>query len=212
MLVVFDWDGTLSDSIEEIVSTLKRASLREGLAILSDEQYRSVIGLSLDLVATTLYPEAREGAQERFAQAYREEFCLDSAGFLFPGVMSLIDELRGRGIKLAVATGKSRAGLDAALEASGLKSKFVVTVTATEARSKPDAQMIRRLMERTNALSAVMVGDSTLDVEMAVNARCCSVGVGWGVASVDALTSAGATTTVSDIPQLRSTLIKMIGS
>jgi len=208
MMVVFDWDGTLGNSIDAITKTLLRASQKEGFAELSVERYQSIIGLSLEAAAGSLYPELDDAAQARYAQAYRDSFDMSEAANLFAGAEDLLASLYQRdGVTLGVATGKSRQGLDMALESTGLAYMFAATVTASEAESKPSPDMLRQLAAQSSG-DLLMIGDSVLDVAMGVAAEAYTIGVTWGVASEPQLKAAGADVVVASFAELRSELIK----
>jgi len=206
MMVVFDWDGTLGNSIEAITGALSRASEVVGLPVLTKASYQSVIGLSLDAAAHGLYPNIETEKRVAYVQAYRDSFDMAEAARLFPQATELLESLYGvEGVSLGVATGKSREGLDTALELTGLAYLFRATMTASEAESKPSPDMLHQL-GAIEGDSIIMVGDSVLDVAMGVAAKAYTIGVTWGVASAQALDAAGADAVVSDFAQLRAEL------
>ena len=148
-LLIFDWDGTLVDSIGRIVESMRRAADVCGLPQLSDEAIKGIIGLGLPEAIQTLYPQLREAAQvERFRVGYGEHYMtLESEpSALFPGVAESLESFRDQGYRLAVATGKSRRGLDEALRSSSLGELFDATRTADETASKPHPRMLLELM------------------------------------------------------------------
>jgi phosphoglycolate phosphatase len=183
-LVVFDWDGTLMDSIGWIVHCMKAAAIELKLAEPDDESVKSIIGLSIQKAIKTLHPELDDQGVEFFIQTYSEVFFSRSMSEddLFPGVKNLLDVMLGQGFKLAVATGKSRNGLQKAMQATGLSEYFCVTRCANETASKPDPLMLEQILVETgvNRAKTVVVGDSVHDLQMASNANIASIAVACG--------------------------------
>ncbi len=182
-LIVFDWDGTLMDSAGLIVSSIQAAARDLGLAPPSDERARHIIGLGLvDALRHALpdLPAERYGAlAERYRHYYLSQ---DDQLSLFAGAVELVADLAQRGHALAVATGKSRHGLDRAMAGSGLAGHFLATRCADECRSKPHPQMLEELMAEFGAApeATLMIGDTTHDLLMARNARVAAVAVAYG--------------------------------
>ena len=184
-LLVFDWDGTLINSIERIVTSLQFAS-REVCGMQLDEaRARSVIGLGLHEAIEHLHPELDAVRIESIAAAYRQNFLFDSEipELLFDGVEDLLQLLKADGYTLAIATGKSRPGLDRAMQQHGLDGYFSATRCAGEHRSKPDPEMLDTLLDELgmHAGDTVMIGDSSHDMQMASNAGVDAIGVSHGV-------------------------------
>ena len=182
-LIVFDWDGTLVDSTQLIAASIQAACRDLGLDVPSCENARHVIGLGLDdalrLVAPAL-PPARYG---ELALRYRHHFVLGDAGIpLFPGVRPMLQALEDGGALLAIATGKSRRGLARALEQQAIARHFIASRCADEGFAKPHPGMLEHLLELTGVgrEEAVMIGDTTHDLEMARNARVDAVAVTYG--------------------------------
>lgn len=182
-LIVFDWDGTLVDSTQLIAVSIQAACRDLGLAVPSCERARHVIGLGLDdalrLVAPAL-PPARYG---ELAMRYRHHFVLGDAGIpLFPGVRPMLQALEDGGALLAIATGKSRRGLARALEQQTIGRHFVASRCADEGFAKPHPDMLEHLIGLTGVRreEAVMIGDTTHDLEMARNAGVDAVAVTYG--------------------------------
>lgn len=205
-LIVFDWDGTLMDSTSVIASSIQYACHDLGLTVPSDLHANYVIGLGLhDALAYAvpeLTPEMLPSMLEHFRHHYLSR---DPHLALFPEVPEMIDELRAAGCRIAVATGKNRVGLNRALAASGLASAFDATRCADETRSKPDPTM---LLELTGLLGVdvgrtLMVGDTTHDLQMAINAGTHGVGVGYGAHPVEALQALAPLTCVDSVATLR---------
>lgn len=189
--VVFDWDGTLSDSKSKIV-----ACLRDSLGALKvpagdDDELASVIGLSLDDVGRALIPGADASMVGAFTAQYREQWFATGrpSTKLFPGVLETLAALRARGLPLAVATGKNRAGLDRELGAYDLGEVFIATRTADETRSKPDPQMLCELLDEVGiaAEQTVLVGDSHWDLQMANAAGVRAIAVSYGAQPIERL-------------------------
>jgi phosphoglycolate phosphatase len=190
-LVIFDWDGTLVDSINWIVESLHFAARDRGLPAPPDRLARSVIGLSLDRAMETLFPQALKPDIEPLMASYQRYYNSKPLGpeALFAGVPEMLDGLRGEGYKLAVATGKTRPGLDHALSSTGAADWFQATRAAGETASKPDPLMLLQLMAELNAPAGrtLMVGDSVHDLQMARNAGVEAVGVFCGADGRDQL-------------------------
>ncbi|MFP4616194.1 MAG: HAD-IA family hydrolase [Thiohalorhabdus sp.] len=184
-LVIFDWDGTLVDSRGVIVDTL-RASLQEvGLPALPDRELQQVIGLGLQEAIEALVPHADPPTRDRLREAYGRRFQSYRATDMpfFPGAAEGLEALAAEGRALAVATGKSRRGLDRMLMEWGLEERFQATRCADETCSKPDPRMVHELLEETGVAPerAVLVGDTAFDMEMAYRAGLHRVAVTYGV-------------------------------
>jgi len=184
-LVVFDWDGTLMDSIGHIVRSVRAAIAALDLPERSDEAIRDIIGLGLEEAVAKLYPEADRALRRRIMDVYREHYL--NAGpedeRLYPGAEAVLAELHGRGYRLAVATGKSRRGLDRALAATGLWRYLEATRCADETRSKPHPQMLLELMAAVGSVPerTLMVGDTEYDLAMARAAGAHGLAAAYGV-------------------------------
>ncbi|MCI4440059.1 HAD-IA family hydrolase [Tibeticola sp.] len=182
-LIVFDWDGTLFDSTALIVRCIRQAVEDVGGTVPDEAAASWVIGLGL---AEAMRRAAPDVAQERLPDLvarYRHHyFAAQHEIALFDGVRALVEELQRAGRTLAVATGKSRRGLDEALNHSGLRPYFSATRTAEETAGKPHPQMLFELMEElgSDPDRTLMIGDTTHDLEMARNAGCPAVGVAYG--------------------------------
>lgn len=183
-LVVFDWDGTLIDSINWIVESLHFAASECGLPQPPARLARSVIGLSLERAMATLFPQAGASDIGPLMAAYQRYYNRQSLGpeALFAGVPALLDGLLGSGYKLAVATGKTRAGLDHAMSSTRAADWFHATRAAGETASKPDPLMLLQIMDELGAAPerTLMVGDSVHDLQMARNAGVAAAGVFCG--------------------------------
>jgi phosphoglycolate phosphatase len=184
MLFVFDWDGTLIDSTAKIVKSMQIAADRSRLPILDDKSIKNIIGLGLPEAIGQLYPEVdvqqRQLLQRQYSEVYLEQDNVSCQ--FFPGVVECLDALQLRGYKIAVATGKSRRGLDRVLKNVGWQSRFDATRCADETASKPDPKMLLEIMSVLSCSneSTWMVGDTEFDLEMASKAQVKSIGVSYG--------------------------------
>lgn len=191
-LLVFDWDGTLMDSAATIVSCMRAAAMDLGLAPPPPERARRVIGLGLHQALTQAIPELAIGRHEELADRYRHHYLSqDQELALFAGAGELLREMAAAGYLLAVATGKSRKGLDRAMAVAGLDEVFHATRCADECHSKPHPQMLDELMAEFGLAPDVtlMVGDTTHDLEMARNASVAALAVSYGAHPREALQS-----------------------
>jgi phosphoglycolate phosphatase len=182
-LIVFDWDGTLMDSAAAIVTALQAAALDVGVAPPSDEAARHIIGLGLREALEHAMPELNNEQYLALAERYRYHYLArDHELVLFQGASTLVDTLAQRGYMLAVATGKTRRGLDRAFASSGLGVLFHDSRCADECHSKPHPQMLFELMDAfaVPPEKTLMIGDTTHDLLMARNAGAASLAVSYG--------------------------------
>lgn len=185
-LIAFDWDGTLFDSTKIIVRCIQRAVADVGGAIPTDQAAAYVIGMGL---MEALAHAAPDVPRERYAElgaAYRRHYLAHQDDLsLFDGVLPMLADLRGRHHWLAVATGKSRRGLDEVLHSVRLAGVFDGSRTADETAGKPHPRMLHELMREfgTEPERTLMIGDTTHDLQMALNAGCASIGVSYGAHS-----------------------------
>nr|WP_218626469.1 HAD-IA family hydrolase [Pseudomonas sp. dw_358] len=190
-MLIFDWDGTLSDSIGRIVQAMKLAAIDCDEPVLDDDAVKGIIGLGLPEAIRTLYPHVDDDKVQVFRQHYADRYmALDrEPSELFPGVLESLEGFKAAGYQLAVATGKARRGLDRVLKAHGWEDYFQITRGADEARSKPDPLMLEQILRHcgVSAGRALMVGDSAFDLQMARNAGMDCVAVGYGALPLEAL-------------------------
>jgi phosphoglycolate phosphatase len=183
-LVVFDWDGTLMDSQQRIVASLRETIAERHLPTRGDPELREVIGLALPQALLALFPHLDGADLQALMQAYRQQFikCCRQPESLFDGAREVILELRSQGLLLAIATGKGRAGLDRALKQTSLMAEFHYTRCADEAPSKPDPTMLWQIMERLQVTpsASLMIGDTEYDLAMARAAGIRSVAALYG--------------------------------
>jgi phosphoglycolate phosphatase len=182
-LIVFDWDGTLMDSTRVISKSLQSACGDIGIAVPSDSDALYVIGLGLVDTFRHVAPGLDEEGKRRLSERYRHHFLArEHEAPLYKGVLELLSDLHGRGRRLAVATGKARRGLERALDTTGLRPWFEATRCADEGFAKPHPDMLLMLLDITGVepARAVMVGDTTHDLELAANAGIDAVAVSYG--------------------------------
>jgi phosphoglycolate phosphatase len=190
-LIIFDWDGTLINSIDWITHCLQHAAAHYDCPIPESQSAKDVIGLSIDKAMQTLFPDVNKQTQEQLVACYSQHYFSKqlSRDDLFPGVYEMLVQLNETGYQLAVATGKSRAGLKEALTATATEGLFCTTRCADETASKPDPRMLREIMEHTHSAKerSLMVGDSIHDLQMANNAHISAIAVSCGAHSTEFL-------------------------
>ncbi|MCH2039808.1 MAG: HAD-IA family hydrolase [Saccharospirillaceae bacterium] len=188
-LIIFDWDGTLVDSTGRIVDSMQQASVEVGLPAVPDMAVQNIIGLGLPEALQTVWPGIDASQMSEMTRVYARHFVYDSkvAMAFFDGVADLLGDLRQAGCKLAVATGKSRKGLDRMLtqmEVDGrpVGEQFAASRCADETRSKPDPLMLKELLDELNipAEEALMIGDTSFDLNMASALNIDSVAMSHG--------------------------------
>jgi phosphoglycolate phosphatase len=182
-LIAFDWDGTLFDSTAIITRCIQAAVRDVGGVVPSDEAASYVIGMGLMEALAHAAPDVPREKYPELGNAYRKHyFAQQDAIVLFEGVLPMLHALKSRQHLLAVATGKSRRGLDEALHTVQLKGVFDASRTADETASKPHPLMLQELMQELNVTPerTLMIGDTTHDLLLAANAGCASVGVSYG--------------------------------
>ena len=211
--VVFDWDGTVMDSTHAIVTAIQLASADLGLPVPSGAIASWVIGLSLEAALYRVVPDLNAEQMPDFIERYRHHFFQrDLQLKLFDGMQNMMDELKERDVLLAVATGKSRPGLDRLLVNVGLDKYFYATRCADETQSKPHPQMLHELLEEMQlpVEQVIMVGDTTHDVHMAQNAGMDSLAVSYGAHDPDTLSKATPTFQVDKVAAMRDVLLARV--
>ena len=189
-LIVFDWDGTLMDSTPTIAKCIQLASRDLGLPVPDEDAARHVIGLGLKDALEYAIPTLDPVDYPRLAERYRYHFLTrDAELVLFEGVLEMLQALREQHYFLGVATGKTRVGLQRALAATGLTALFDATRCADETFSKPHPAMLHELTRELGQEMGrtVMIGDTTHDLQMAVNAGAHGIGVCYGAHPADSL-------------------------
>jgi phosphoglycolate phosphatase len=205
-LVVFDWDGTLMDSTRVIATSLQAACRDIGAPEPSEADALFVIGLNMADTFRRVAPQLDAEGQRLLAERYRHHFLArEHESPLYAGVPEMLSELHARGRRLAVATGKARRGLERALDATGLRPWFEATRCADEGFAKPHPGMLLMLLEMTGVepRRALMVGDTTHDLELAANAGIDAVAVSYGAHPEDLLATRPALARCANVEGLR---------
>ena len=187
-LIAFDWDGTLFDSTAIITRSIQRAVRDVGGTVPTDRDASFVIGMGLMQALAHAAPDVPKEKYPELGARYRYHYAMHQNDItLFEGVLALLHDLRQRKHVLAVATGKSRNGLNEALASASLKGAFDGSRTADETAGKPDPLMLHELMVEFDVAPerTLMIGDTTHDLQMARNAGCASVGVSYGAHEPD---------------------------
>lgn len=214
-LLIFDWDGTLANSIGRIVESMHIASDRTGFARRDDFAVKGIIGLGLPEAIRSLYPEIADDELSVFRQHYADHYIALEAepSPLFDGVADTLQALRDEGYHLAVATGKARRGLDRVLKSHGWDDYFDITRAADETASKPHPLMLEQILAYCNvrAEQALMVGDSSFDLQMARNAGMGSVAVSYGAQTIEALRAFEPCLAIDHFPELHAWLSQRAG-
>lgn len=207
-LLVFDWDGTIIDSAATIAESIREASRELGLGIPSMERARHVIGLGLHDALTAAVPELSAARYPEFVASYRKHFLARKDSMqLFAGMRQLLANLKGQHV-LAIATGKSRRGLDHDLEFHQLTPLFVASRCADETSPKPDPAMLLELMDELHAAKegTLMIGDTSHDLEMARAAGVDALAVTYGAHHAEGLRACSPRGCVSTVPELQAWL------
>lgn len=209
-LVIFDWDGTLMDSLAQIVRSVKHAARDLGVPEPTDAAARDIIGLGLPEAMRVLFPQVPEAEREALRQRYAHHFVAGTGGHSQPyaGAEALLQQLQGQGRQLAVATGKSRLGLDRVLAHTGWAGYFSATRCADETASKPNPLMLKQLLQELGVPleRAVMIGDTHYDLDMAQRLGMASIGVTYGVHSGERLSQHAPIALCHDMSELAAVL------
>lgn len=213
-LLIFDWDGTLMDSVARIINCLRIASDQVlGSHTRSDYELKDVIGLGLREALLQLHPESSEKQIQHMSEAYRYQYMEvnPTRSVLFDGAEQILETLEQQGYWLAIATGKGRQGLDQVLEHTGLAHRFHTTRCASETFSKPHPLMLEEILEQLglNASEALMIGDTEYDMEMARNANMDRLGVSYGVHTTERLMKHEPIGCIDNVQHLDSFLQKL---
>jgi len=212
-LVIFDWDGTLVDSTGRIVDSMQLAAAEVGLPVVPDSAVQNIIGLGLPEALRTVWPGIHDEQLDAMTQVYARNFVYDSKVSMdfFSGVAELLPALRSQGRLLAVATGKSRKGLsrmftELFVDGAPVGEQFAASRCADETRSKPDPLMLRELLSELDVEvdRAVMVGDTSWDLDMAAAIGMDTVAMSHGAHDDAALKACGPKTICHSIAELKA--------
>ncbi len=211
-LFIFDWDGTLMDSVSRIVSSMQQAAYELKMPPVSDAKIKQIIGLSLDTAIQQLWVGLNEQQLQAMQQSYAEHFVRQSHVPMpfFTGALALLDWLKTHAAQpyLAVATGKKRIGLERILQAQNMQNYFAATACADETCSKPHPQMLYNILADLDIKpqQALMLGDTDYDINMANNAGIDSVAVTYGAHNKQRLSAANPTVLCDNINQIKQWL------
>ncbi|HEY0974281.1 MAG TPA: HAD-IA family hydrolase [Solimonas sp.] len=212
-LLIFDWDGTLADSAAQIVGAMQGAIRGLGLPPREDEAIRDLIGLGLNEGLHKLYPDLELDGLRRLLDGYRAKWLAEGAGEapLFAGALAAVQGLQAQGLRIAIATGKSRRGLDRSLRHHVDLSALVINSRcADETASKPDPRMLRELLmdEGLAPEQALMIGDTEYDAAMAHAIGMPALGVACGVHAPQRMRDAGAAAVIDAVRDLPDWLLQ----
>jgi phosphoglycolate phosphatase len=211
-LIIFDWDGTVMDSVGRIVSSMRSAAKDVSLPIPSDEHVKSIIGLSLPEATKILFPTSDDNQAELLRLSYKHHYIEidDTPTPLFTYAEQLFADLLAQDKYLAVATGKGRDGLERIFKETNTKHYFHASRCAKECQSKPHPDMLEQILSELNIHpnDAVMVGDTIHDMSMAKNANVDRIGVSYGVHDHQALNKFQPKAIVNSLNELANLLIK----
>jgi phosphoglycolate phosphatase len=209
-LVVFDWDGTLADSTALIAAAIQQACRDIGEPVPDDTAARYVIGLGLADALRHVTPGLPVDRHRDLASRYKHHYLAGDPQIpLFAGTREMLDELDAAGALLAIATGKSRAGLNRALDQQQLAHRFVATRCGDEGFPKPNPDMLLHLMDRVGARpdETLMIGDTTHDLELARNAGAAGIAVSYGAHASEGLARLDPLALVHSVAELRHWLL-----
>ncbi|VAW81721.1 Similar to phosphoglycolate phosphatase, clustered with ribosomal large subunit pseudouridine synthase C [hydrothermal vent metagenome] len=210
-LLIFDWDGTLMDSISHIVDSLQHAMHVTGVEVLSRAQSGDIIGLGMREAIVALFPNYAQDEKfiGQFTESYQRYYLEHStATHLFEGAEETLISLKNIGYTLAIATGKGRKGLDHVLAQTGLAPLFAASRCASETQSKPHPEMINTVLDDTGFghEQAIMIGDTEYDLQMATNAGVISIGASYGVHTSERLKQHNPKAIIQQITELTNLL------
>lgn len=213
MLIIFDWDGTLHDSTAGIISCMQLAAADMQVPVPSSAEVEQIIGLGLPEAIASLHPQCTAYECEQIRQRYVHHFLAgtETPAPFFEGVEAVLAQLMTDGHVLAVATGKSRRGLDRVLGQTQAAGFFQATRCADETRSKPDPLMLQELLQELRFMphEAVMIGDTTFDMQMAQALNMPRIGVSYGahrISQLQAFAPQAIIDSIYELPPLIKTL------
>ncbi|GKS75655.1 HAD-IA family hydrolase [Acidovorax sp. SUPP950] len=210
-LIAFDWDGTLYDSTAIIVRCIQDSVRDVGGTVPTDQAAAWVIGMGLMQALTHAAPDVPPERHAELGNRYRYHYLKHQDDLsLFAGVLPMLEDLRARGHLLAVATGKSRRGLDEVLHTVALRGMFDGSRTADETAGKPHPLMLQELMAEFDVAPerVLMIGDTTHDLQMALSAGCSSVGVSYGAHEPGEFDSLQPLAVMHSVPELHAWLLR----
>lgn len=214
-LLIFDWDGTLIDSAAKIIASMQAAARDCSLPVPTDDAVRDIIGLGLPEAIRILIPGIEQSDVEAVRGRYGVHFLETNTTPmpLFPGVRESLERMHQRGVRMAVATGKSRRGLNRGYEQTGLGHLFETSRCADETTSKPDPHMLHEILAETGvaAHEALMIGDTEYDLEMGQRAGTGLVAVSYGAHAVHRLEPYNPLLKVDEFTQLEHWLAPTLG-
>ncbi|MGH1470203.1 MAG: HAD-IA family hydrolase [Cellvibrionaceae bacterium] len=191
MLYIFDWDGTLCDSLNKIVTCTQLAAEEMGMEKPTDDAVKNIIGLSLPKAIDRVFPGITESELKQLLEIYSKYFRADKANVMdfYPGVRSTLDSLLEAGHHIAVATGKSRQGLDRVFTDLDMVDYFHGSRCADETKSKPHPLMLEELLDEfgVDAQDAIMIGDTEYDMDMAKQIDMPRIAVSYGAHAIERL-------------------------
>ena len=210
-LIIFDWDGTLCDSLSGIVAAFQSSAADIGFEILDRSEISQIVGLSLSEAIQVLYPSAKNSDIQRFSTLYSKNYRLINDPILFVGIEQMLKNLILDDRLIAIATGKSRQGLKRDLDKLKLAKFFKITKTADFSAPKPNPLMLNEICEELfiDHNNAVMIGDTDFDVSMARNANMKSIAVTYGAHSKERLLRSSPDAIVSNPVELEKLIISM---
>ena len=209
-LVIFDWDGTVMDSVTKIVNCMQQSAVLCGLTSPADDAVKNIIGLSLEQAVAELFPNHADLYSDLITGYKHYYKHVDKTPTpLFENVAITLSAFKSCGVKLAIATGKSRAGLERLLEETQLRDYFVATRTSDDALSKPAPDMLLQLLSELDIRNedALMIGDTKIDMAMAKAANVDRLGVTMGVHNAQQLQEFAPIATVDSYQQLGALLL-----
>ena len=209
-LIAFDWDGTLFDSTAIITRCIQEAVRDVGGTVPTQEAASYVIGLGLKQALAHAAPDVPPEKYALLGERYQHHYALHVSDLsFFDGAIDMLHALKAKGHRLAVATGKSRRGLDESLKSAALKGLFEASRTADETAGKPHPKMLNELLAQfaVPAERLLMIGDTTHDLQMAVNAGCPSVGVSYGAHDTASFAALGPRHIAHSVRELHDWLI-----
>ena len=210
-LVIFDWDGTVMDSIGKIVVSLQQAAARVDLPVPSAHQAKQIIGLSLDPAFKQLFPQSTQAQRDELSEHYKDVYLNhdQTPTPLFPDAHELFAALNEHGYWLAVATGKARRGLDRMMSETNTAHYFRSSRCSDEAHSKPHPDMLQQLLahHQLQPHQAVMIGDTVHDLAMAQAISMPRIGITHGVHGAAELLAHHPLAVVDSLAELKQLLI-----